>query len=306
MKSSMCLSLILAAIAVSWTAHAAPRATAHYRLGGESLGAGGTASTTPHHSSLGQIGETGGLPTHTPGSGAAANPGYLGSLYEVVSLDLEAHPALVNEDEKFELKATATLHDGTSMALSGMDVAWAVASGPVTLLPGNDAASADPVYLDTQATLLGGYLGLDSNLIVQVLNRDPDNFGLYAGDGLDDAWQVRHFGENNPDADPGKDPDGDGQNNEFEQTAGTGPNDPGSWFELRIVKNPAVAGQVHLVFGPVFPDRDYAVQYRLNLPGAAFAPLEGAIPFDQGTDRIVPDDILGELQKFYRVQISLP
>lgn len=46
------------------------------------------------------------------------------------------------------------------------------------------------------------------NLIVR--NIAADDFGKYAGDGIDDDWQVLYFGENNADAAPEIDADGSG------------------------------------------------------------------------------------------------
>ena len=67
-----------------------------------------------------------------------------------------------------------------------------------------------------------------------LLDNIPDNFGSYAGDGLGDDWQVQYFGQNNPNAGPLRDPNGDGQTNAFEDTAGLVPNDPNSRFTFTI------------------------------------------------------------------------
>jgi len=63
-----------------------------------------------------------------------------------------------------------------------------------------------------------------------VINVGNDDFGSYAGDGLDDAWQVSYFGSDNPNAAPGADPDGDFMSNRGEYIAGTIPTNATSHF----------------------------------------------------------------------------
>ena len=66
------------------------------------------------------------------------------------------------------------------------------------------------------ATVQGAFAGFTGTLGLFIFNTGIDDFAFYAGDGLDDAWQVQYFGINNPNGLSGADPDGDGQTNYFE------------------------------------------------------------------------------------------
>lgn len=53
-------------------------------------------------------------------------------------------------------------------------------------------------------------LGLSGTGIPTVINVNNDDHGSYAGDSIDDVWQVRYFGTNNPLVSPTKDAEGTG------------------------------------------------------------------------------------------------
>ena len=66
------------------------------------------------------------------------------------------------------------------------------------------------------ATASASLSGVTGSLDLTVINLLADNFGSYAGDGIDDDWQVSFFGLDNPNAAPNVDFDGDEQDNLFE------------------------------------------------------------------------------------------
>ena len=70
------------------------------------------------------------------------------------------------------------------------------------------------------------------------MNETATAQGSYAADGVGDDWQFQYFGLNNPNAAPLLDPDGDGQNNLFEFTAGLVPTNPLSRFLVSIAPVP--------------------------------------------------------------------
>jgi hypothetical protein len=77
------------------------------------------------------------------------------------------------------------------------------------------------------------------------------------------SWWVRLS------AAPLLDPDGDGQNNTFEFTAGFIPTVPLSRFSLNIVPVPGQPGQKQVIFDPIVAGRKYTVMTSLDLtPGA--------------------------------------
>ena len=138
-------------------------------------------------------------------------------------------------------------------------------NGPLTSINASGLATAGVVYQNTGATAQGIFAGDTAMLNLTVLDSIPDNFGSYAGDGLGDDWQVQYFGQNNPNAGPALDPDGDGENNLFEFTAGVIPTDPTSRFVLRIDAVPAQPARKNLVFSLRLNDRTYTVEFRTDL-----------------------------------------
>ena len=65
-----------------------------------------------------------------------------------------------------------------------------------------------PSYVDSESTAQAALQGLTNQRTLLVLDIDPDDYGRYAGDVLDDDWQVAHFDIHNIDAAPSKDVDG--------------------------------------------------------------------------------------------------
>jgi hypothetical protein len=115
-----------------------------------------------------------------------------------------------------------------------------------------------------------------------------------------EQWKYNYFGDiNAPDS---GDPDGDGQTNLFEFTAGLDPTNAASRFNFRIERT---AGQNNLIFSPRFNDRTYTVTTRSNLNSGSWAPLTGATTSDNGTERTVTDPNPAA-PKFYRVEITKP
>ena len=128
----------------------------------------------------------------------------------------------------------------------------------------------------------------------------------YAGDGLDDAWQNQYFGLNNPLAAPAADPDGDGQNNAFEFTAGLIPTDPQSRFVLTLAPVPGQPAQKKVIFTPRLTDRTYTVTFKTDLTAATWVPLPGGIITDNGQQRTVTDPAATGAKKFYHIEITKP
>ncbi len=121
-----------------------------------------------------------------------------------------------------------------------------------------------------------------------------------------DSWQNQFFGLDNPNAAPAVDPDADGQNNEFEYTAGVVPTDPASLFAFRIESVAGQPNQKNLIFNPRFFDRAYMSEYRTNLVSGSHETLTGTWTTDNGLERTVTDLTATETQKFYRIKITYP
>ena len=102
------------------------------------------------------------------------------------------------------------------------------------------------------------------------------------------------------------DPDGDGQNNAFEFTAGLIPTDPLSRFNLTIAAVPGQPGQKDIVFDPIVVGRTYTVMTSPDLSPGSWDPLVGGNASDDGDHRTVTDSAAIETRKFYTVEIVQP
>jgi hypothetical protein len=286
-------------------AHAGPRASTDYTITTETIDAGGGRTSSAAYTHDGSVGGIGGIST-VAAPAQTARHGYIGQLYEVASLSTHATPASVDESAATQLGARLVLDDDSLLELDPATVAWSVVAGPLTGISAAGLVTAGVVWQDTVASVTGHHSGHGAMLGILVRDVDPDNFGLYAGDGLPDQWQAGHFGIDNPLAAPGEDPDGDGQDNRFEFTAGVDPTDAASRFLLRIEP---VAGQPthkRLIFSPRFTDRSYHILTSTTLATDSWSTLTGGSISDNGTERTIIDPNATGDKKFYRVGITRP
>jgi hypothetical protein len=297
--------LILLTLACTVSVQGAPRTSANYTISPESTDSGGQRSVSTSYTNDGSAGLIAGLATvATPAETAKA--GYIGQLYEITSLTVNASPASVDELATRQLAAWQVLDDASYLAVSAASVAWSVVTGPLSGISAAGLATAGPVYQNTPATVQGGFAGLSGTFALTVLDVLPDNFGSYAGDGLDDDWQYDYFGLNNLDAAPLKDPDGDGQNNRFEFTAGLIPTDAMSRFLLRIEPVAGEPGKKRLVFSPRFDSRTYNILTSTTLTSDSWSALKGGSVSDNDNERTVTDQAATTARKFYRIEITNP
>ena len=236
-----------------------------------------------------------------------AKQGYIGQLTEVSRVAVTGTPAQVSECATTQLSGTATLDDDSVTALAGNEIAWAVPSWPIQNINAAGLATTAAVYANTPGTVYGWYLGVLGSGTLLVLDTIPDNYGTYANDGIPDNWQVQYFGVGNPNAAPGIDADGTGQNNLFKYIAGLDPTNPASIFTLRIQNVVGQPGQKNLVFNPRWNDRTYTPLYRTNLVAtASWTNLTAITTSDNSTTRTVTDLTATNAAKFYRINISYP
>ncbi len=294
-------ALLLSAFALALQLHAGPRTSVNYTIPADTTDTGGKRATSTSYTNDGSAGGVVGIST-AAAPAETAKHGYIGQLTEVAALQLAATPTTVNETATRQLAATATLDDATTAVLLGSELNWNVVSGPITSINANGLATAATVYQDTAATVQGSYRGVNGTLGLAVVNVGMDDLGLYASDGLPDAWQVQFFGQNNPLAAPMADASGTGQNNLFKYTAGLVPTDPSS----RLVANVG-GGSLHTItITPRLSDRTYTVQFSTTLGVNDWQPLTGATVQDNGQTRTVTDPDGTSPRKFYRVKITKP
>ena len=307
MKTTTALSLLLLA-----AAHAGPRTSANYTILTDTADSGGTRTTSANYTNDGSAGAVVGLSTVASPAEVAKN-GYIGQLYEVTGLVLNAASLNVNEGATVQLAAWQLLDDASLLTVPGASVAWSVVSGPLTGIGASGLATAAIVYQNTAATAQGSYLGNLGTLGLTVINVNTDDFGAYAGDGIDDAWQVQYFNQPpNANAGPNVDFDHTGQTNLFKYIAGLNPLD-GSRFTLSIGPTPDpahpgqfLAGQKSLIFNPRFADRTYTVTSKSDLTLAGWSAITVSPPVDSGTTRTVADQNATGVEKFYRIEITKP
>ena len=290
---SASLATLLASLTLSSSAATSSRDNSSLTAGGRQMSANYT-----NDGSLGGISGSASLST------ATARHGFAGQLMDVQSVAVSASPTTVNEGAPRQLNAVAVLDDATFLALVTTNVAWSVVSGAVSSVNASGLATAAIVYQDSPAIVRGDYRSKSGTLALTVLNVNNDDFGTYAGDGIDDAWQVQYFGVNNPSGAATADPDGDGQNNLFEYLAGTVPTNNASFFSFTL--SAPAATQRNLSFSPITAGRTYTVEFRTNLTTGTFSTLTGATQSDNGSTRTVSDVNATNSFCCYRVRISLP
>ena len=298
-------TLSIAAVCLTSNAFAASRSSASYSVPADTADAGGRRATSAAYTHDGSIGGIAGVGT-VAAPVEVAKHGYLGQIYNATSLALSANLTNVNEGATRQLAARALLDDGTTLNLAPAAVAWSPAISPIQSISAGGLLTAAIVYEDTSATAQGTWRGLSATLGLRVINSENDNFGTYASDGIDDAWQVQYFGVGNPNAGPGGDPDGDEQSTGYEYYAGSNPTDGSSFFRFRIEQIPGQPTRKNLVFSPRVPDRIYAIHYKLDFNSSDWEKLDGFSVSDAGPQRTVTDMHATETNKFYRVEISMP
>ncbi len=198
------------------------------------LDGGGRRTTSPNYTMSGSISGISGISTAVSPS-VTVRQGYIGQLYNVTSLVVTAIPATVSEDSNSQLIATATIDDGTVLVVTGSNVSWGVASYPIASIDADGLATCASVYTDTVGIVSGYYLGASNTLTLLVLDTNPDNYGIYANDGIPDGWQVQYFGTNNPEGVASADADGTSQNNLFKYLAGLNPTNPASVLQVTSI-----------------------------------------------------------------------
>lgn len=237
---------------------------------------------------------------------ATVKHGYVGQLSQVSGLLINAPETTIREGAEYSLEAKQVLDDDTLVRLRSESVVWSIKEGPLILINGEGKVKAGQVYQNTDATISGGFEGKYGLASLTVLNEDPDNFGLYANDGLPDVWQMQYFGPENSKAAPDIDASGNGETNLFKYVAGLDPLDPNDRFQIRIEAVPGRALQKRIIFAPRFPDRIYTVQFRDDLSSGAWKELVSGTTSDSGNERSVTDSDAEGNVRFYRVLINKP
>jgi hypothetical protein len=212
-------------------------------------------------------------------------------------------PSQVNEGGTAQLAGQATMDDGTVTTLSGGEIAWAAPAFPIASISPAGAATSAIVWSNTQGKVAGAYMGVGAAGLVLVLESDPDNCGLYAGDKVPDCWQVQFFGVNNPDGVAGA-TNCTGQNNLYTYIADLDPKDPGSVLRIDGVSNQTPGRAVW--FGATSTARVYRLLYATNLVGGVWTNLPETGWTEGLAGRTSISDTNTPAIRFYRVQVTAP
>ncbi len=276
--------------------------SANYTLAPDAVDSGGLRGTSASYTLNGSAmaGNAGASANYT------ARTGFAGQLLEPltggpvpVAITITAVPTTLNEGDTRQLSATVFYDDGSDAPLTAGSIAWSVQSGPLAGINGSGLATAAAVYQDTPAVARGTWQTFTATLGLTVLNIHPDNFDIYAGDGLPDDWQVFYFGAGNPQAAPPRDPDGDGWDNRFEYHACLIPIDSLSTFTISI--HDAPGGGHQITFSPRLAGCTYSLLGSSNL--TLWAPVTGTVT-DAGTVRTILDPAGTALRRFYSLQVQ--
>lgn len=291
------LTLLVLTLCVA-TSPAADRRSATIDSGGRRI----TSANYTIHSSIGGIG---GMSSVVVPSEVARH-GYIGQLFEVTNVVVTATPATVNEGATSQLDGFASFDDGTVGIIPGASVGWTQPAYPLSSISVLGVATATNVFVTTNTVVAGYCYSMTGTGTVQVVDSDPDNWGIYAGDVVPDWWQVQYFGLNDYNGLASVDPDSDGGNNLFEYTTGTVPTEWASAFALRIEAVAGQPGQKKLVFSPRWNDRTYIPQFTTDLTAGTYGTLTGTSTSDVGSERTVTDLNASESSKSYRIKITYP
>ena len=241
-------------IALAAVAHAEPVVILSH-----TVGSGGGRVTSANVSIVSEIGTLGGVVAESPSNVVVARQGFAGRLYDEAAFSIGGGAQFLAENGTLQATALVITVDNLFAPVPGSAVTWLFTNATGQAIV--DAAgliTGQPVYETAALNLRGEYHGLSADVGVSVLDTLADNFGLYAGDTVPDAWQVLHFGTGDPFGVGGADPDGDGRTNAFEFLALTGPHDPASAFRFEIT-GLALPG-VTVRLSSMEPGRNYVIQ----------------------------------------------
>ena len=289
-------TLLLLALTAA-TSDADVRTSTSYTIPADTVDAGGQHATSVTYTHHGSVGGIAGIST-VASPAEAAKAGYIGQLNEVTGLQISASPTTVDEGATRQLNAAQVLDDDTIINLGPDSVTWNVMAGPFTGITSGGVATAGQVHENTVATAQGSFAGDIGQLDLTVNNITDDDFGIYAEDGLPDDWQVQYFGEDNAEAGPNVDADGDGDSNLYEYHARLLPNDPASFLSITLTPD-ATEGDALLTLSPGKAGVNYAVSTKDSLLDADWIPLTAIV----GSEGILDftDVAASGLRKFYIV-----
>ena len=263
------------------------------------LDAAGSVTSAGNIEITGSLGGIGGLSSD---AGLTARAGFPGQIYDPVSLSATPAPAIVVEEGTLQLAPVILCDDDTT--LPATSVLWETGSPFLTIGSSTGLITAGRIPGDRSETVRLTAAGLTSDLPITLLDATPDNYGPFAGDGLDDAWQWEWFSADPASGAPGSDPDSDGQDNALECLAGTTPLDGSSFLQVRVEPVTGDPNARILLFTPWRPDRSYTWESSTTLQ-PPWTPVPGAtVDATLDNEGTATDASATESRKLYRLHIE--
>ena len=140
----------------------------------------------------------GGVPVVSSGN-VVVRSGGNSMIYYATGFSVASGAATINEQDtpdtnstRTQLRGNVVYDDSTLGAVDGAQIAWnaPATNSAIASISATGIAQAATVYLNTNASFSGSYGGVVATNSLTVLNVLPDNFGVYAGDTFDDAWEI--------------------------------------------------------------------------------------------------------------------
>jgi sulfatase modifying factor 1 len=156
---------------------------------------GGTVQTFGDARNVGFVGTPGSVAT-ADGGNIVARQGGVAMVYNATGYAVAANSPIINEAGATPESSTRTtlaariLFDDDTFAPAGAPVTWSPVTNQVITVSPEGVAQAQAVYQDTVAAFGGIVAGVPATNFLTVVNVLPDNFGAWAGDTFDDAWEI--------------------------------------------------------------------------------------------------------------------
>jgi hypothetical protein len=164
------------------------------------VNAAGLVQASPSYQITGFVGQTGSLAS-SPGGSYVVRQGPVGMVVHPVAFNVEAVAGEINEvgsapeeSTRVELSGSVTNDDETIDPVAGSEVTWTppAVGEALAAISSSGVADAAAVYQDTMTPFSGVFAGWTDAGLLLVKNVSDDNYGLLAGNGFDDSWEMAY------------------------------------------------------------------------------------------------------------------